>query len=122
MNETKERHKVIIRRCPDYDDADQMRGIVAEGMEELSAVPRGRTRRIKGCPVAIPFFVAPAALFPIPEVLKVDGILRDDINFYDHFCRGCRLVYHRQGDVVVVTATVEKQVELLDFIPGHSTI
>jgi anti-sigma factor (TIGR02949 family) len=67
-------------------------------------------------------FVAPAAMFPIPEVLKGNGIARDDVNFYDHFCRGCRLVYHHQGDVVIVTATVEKQVELLDFIPGYSTI
>jgi hypothetical protein len=34
------KHKVIIRRCPDYDDLDRIRGIVAEGMEELGARPR----------------------------------------------------------------------------------
>lgn len=37
-----EKHKVIIRRCPDYDDLDRIRGIVAEGMEELGARPQGR--------------------------------------------------------------------------------
>lgn len=36
------KHKVIIRRCPDYDDLDRIRGIVAEGMEELGANPHGK--------------------------------------------------------------------------------
>jgi uncharacterized protein (DUF362 family) len=36
------KHKVIIRSCPDYDDLDRIRGIVAEGMEELGAKPHGR--------------------------------------------------------------------------------
>ena len=35
-------HKVIIRRCPDYDDLDRIREIVAEGMEKLGAKPHGR--------------------------------------------------------------------------------
>ncbi len=35
-------HKVIIRRCPDYDDLDRIRSIVAEGMEELGAKPAGK--------------------------------------------------------------------------------
>jgi hypothetical protein len=51
-----------------------------------------------------------------------DAVVHDNHNFYDHFCRGCRLVYHKVGDVVVVTATTEKDIELLDFIPGHSAI
>ena len=36
------KHKVIIRSCPDYEDVDRIRGIVAEGMEELGAKPFGR--------------------------------------------------------------------------------
>lgn len=35
-------HKVIIRRCPDYDDLDRIRGIIKEGMEELGARPAGK--------------------------------------------------------------------------------
>lgn len=35
-------YKVIIRRCPDYDDPDRIRGLVREGLEELGARPRGR--------------------------------------------------------------------------------
>lgn len=36
------KHKVIIRSCPDYEDIDRIRGIVAEGMEELGARPFGK--------------------------------------------------------------------------------
>ncbi len=36
------KHKVIIRRCPDYQDVDRIRGIVAEGMEELGTKPFGK--------------------------------------------------------------------------------
>ena len=35
-------HKVIIRRCPDYDDLERIRGIIAEGIEELDARPQGK--------------------------------------------------------------------------------
>jgi uncharacterized protein (DUF362 family) len=34
------KHKVIIRKCPDYD-TDRITGIVREGMEELGAKPEG---------------------------------------------------------------------------------
>jgi len=36
------KHKVIIRRCPDYDDPDRLRGIITEGIEELGAKPFGK--------------------------------------------------------------------------------
>lgn len=35
-------YKVIIRRCPDYDNLDRIRGIVSDGMEELGAKPKGK--------------------------------------------------------------------------------
>ena len=37
-----EKHKVIIRSCPDYEDVGRIRGIIAEGMEQLGAKPFGR--------------------------------------------------------------------------------
>lgn len=36
-----EKHKVIIRKCPEYD-YDTIRGIVTEGIEELGAKPHGK--------------------------------------------------------------------------------
>lgn len=37
-----DKYKVLIRRCPDYDDPDRLRGIISEGMEEFGAKPRGK--------------------------------------------------------------------------------
>ena len=37
-----EKHKVIIRSCPDYDDQNRIRSIVAEGMQELDIKPFGK--------------------------------------------------------------------------------
>lgn len=34
------KHKVIIRKCAEYD-ADKIAGIIREGMQELGAIPRG---------------------------------------------------------------------------------
>jgi uncharacterized protein (DUF362 family) len=36
------KHKVIIRKCPDYENPSRIRSIVAEGMEELGAKPYGK--------------------------------------------------------------------------------
>jgi anti-sigma factor (TIGR02949 family) len=92
----------------------------------------GNTREIMGVQMGqflygdgdrfVSVFVAPASEFAIPSEVMDNAVVHDNVNYYDHFCRGCRLVYHKVGDVVVVTATTEKDVELLDFIPGHSAI
>ena len=37
-----DKHKVIVRSCPDYQDLNRIRGIVAEGMEQLGAKPYGK--------------------------------------------------------------------------------
>ena len=37
-----EKYKVIIRSCPDYGDVSRIRGIVAEGMEQLGVSPFGK--------------------------------------------------------------------------------
>ncbi len=67
-------------------------------------------------------FVVPANQFTIPEDLRSSLIQRHGLDLFDHNCRGCRLVYHRVGNAIVVTATTDRQTELLDFIPGQSTI
>jgi len=37
-----DKYKIIIRRCPDYNDLDRIKGMVSEGMEELGAKPFGK--------------------------------------------------------------------------------
>lgn len=67
-------------------------------------------------------FVAPAGQFSIPETLQKAAVSRHDLTFFDHNCRGCRLVYHRIGDAIVITATTDHSLDLLDFVPGSSTL
>ena len=67
-------------------------------------------------------FVVPADRFDIPGDLKEHEVVRDNMHFFDHNCRGCRLVFHRQGSAVIITATTDTNVELLEFIPGHMAI
>lgn len=37
-----EKYKVIIRKCPDYDNLDRIRGIIREGIEGLGVKPHGK--------------------------------------------------------------------------------
>jgi hypothetical protein len=66
-------------------------------------------------------FVAPADRFTIPETLSKTAVSRNHLTLFDHNCRGCRLVYHRAGDAVVITASTDHDIELLDFVPGTSS-
>ncbi|MBD3403566.1 hypothetical protein GF420_11770 [candidate division GN15 bacterium] len=67
-------------------------------------------------------FLAKADQFTIPASLKENAVTRGDLTFYDHHCRGCRLVYHQVGDVVVITATEERDIDLLQFVPGSPAV
>jgi len=67
-------------------------------------------------------FLADAHLVAVPEELLDDAVVRDGVTFYDHNCRGCRLVYHQVGKIMVITATRDRDVDLLEFIPGRSLI
>jgi mycothiol system anti-sigma-R factor len=64
-------------------------------------------------------FLAPAEFFDQYGDFDLEEVVRDNLTLYDHNCRGCRLVFHRVGDVLVITASTDRNVELLDFIPGH---
>jgi anti-sigma factor (TIGR02949 family) len=72
--------------------------------------------------VVVSVFVADASQFQIPDGLLESGIDRHNLTFYDHNCRGCRLVFHKIGNAVVITASTEREMELLDFVPGRGTI
>ncbi len=92
----------------------------------------GRSEEIKGVEMAhfvysndkgiVSVFVVSSDRLAIPDDLNDAEVGKHALSFYDHHCRGCRLVYHRAGSVTVVTATTDRTIELLDFIPGHSAI
>jgi anti-sigma factor (TIGR02949 family) len=67
-------------------------------------------------------FVAPASSFSIPEELSDNAVTVNGRKLFDHNCRGCRLVYYQDGNVVVITATTDREVDLLAFDPGHGSI
>lgn len=67
-------------------------------------------------------FVASAGDVPIPSDLMQHKVVRDHLEFYDHHCPGCRLVYHISGNCMIITATSEKDVDLLDFVPGRNIV
>ncbi|MFZ5980231.1 MAG: anti-sigma factor family protein [Candidatus Zixiibacteriota bacterium] len=67
-------------------------------------------------------FVVPAKDMLIDEELKNHEVKLNGTTFYDHYCRGCRLVFHQVGDLMIITATTEKNIDLLDFIPGQQAI
>lgn len=67
-------------------------------------------------------FVAPAEWFDRHFDDDMTPVDRSEGTVFDHNCRGCRLVFHRVGDTVVITASHEKSVDLLEFMPGHIVI
>jgi len=67
-------------------------------------------------------FLAPADRFEIGSDLEESRIEHDNIVFFDHRCRGCRLVYHRAGSLVVITASNDPDLDLLEFVPGSLAI
>jgi len=96
------------------------------------ALVGGRMEEVKGARMAhfvyregdkiVSVFLAPAGAIEIPENLRKTLVHRNGFDLFDHNCRGCRLVYHRDGNVMVVTATTDRTTDLLDFLPGHTTI
>lgn len=67
-------------------------------------------------------FVACDEDFEIPSDLNDHRFSRHDLDFFDHNCNNCRLVFHRIGPAVVITATADREIDLLDFIPGRTAI
>lgn len=92
----------------------------------------GQTKEIMGVEMAhfvycndnktISVFVAPCDCFEIPDDLKDTRVEKHHVGFYNYDCRGCRLVYHKTSSAVIITATTDRSVELLDFVPGHAAI
>lgn len=89
--------------------------VLASGhVEEIKGVQMGHFVYSNGQEM-VSVFVAPADEFSIPNDVKEHTIEYRGVEFYDHHCRGCRLVYHKEGDVVVVTATTDHTLDLTRF-------
>jgi len=67
-------------------------------------------------------FIARSEEFDIPTDLKDHKVVRENIEYYDHNCRGCRLIYYQSVAAIIITATEDRDTELLAFIPGTSII
>jgi hypothetical protein len=111
------------RQALAYDLVDQVGSFVLVGghAESVDDVPvthfvyHNETR-------VVSVFVIDAGLLTLPDDLLETLVVRNGIEFYDHNCRGCRLVYHRVGDALIVTATTEHDIELLDFVPDRNPV
>lgn len=77
-------------------------------------------RKASGCVISV--FVIPADQFHIPEDVLKHAETRGGRVFYDHHCRGCRMVYHRESNVVIITATQNHDIDLMEFVPGSSAV
>lgn len=92
----------------------------------------GGTRTIDGVPIrhfvytnngsTVSVFIASTTDLDIPSDLNDHRVLRNSLEFFDHNCHGCRVVFHRSGNSVIVTASYDREVDLLDFVPGRSII
>lgn len=121
-------HTTETGKC--HESAKKMAGALGltlvdaeDGLSEVGACINECTGKALGHYVyadgdkIVSVFVAPAASFEIPDDLLKHPIQKNGLTLYDHNCKGCRLVYQRVGDVIVITATTNRKIELLDFEP-----
>jgi hypothetical protein len=64
-------------------------------------------------------FAAPAVQFKIPDDLRDNTFMFEGRQYFYHNCRGCRLLYVQDGDMVLVSATTDKNLELTGFLKNH---
>ena len=70
----------------------------------------------------ISVFITSAENIEIPKDLQPSKIQDSEFNLFDHNCRGCRLVFHKIGSLVIITASTNNLIDLTKFIPGQLTI
>lgn len=103
-----------------FDNVEQM-PLRSGVLDTLMGIPMGHFVFADAQRV-VSVFVVSADEFSIPAELLDDPIHGNGVTRFEHNCRGCRLVYHRSGNVVVVTAESDRKVDLLRFDPGTSII
>ena len=112
-----------IRQEHHYDLSDKVANFTLLGghTEEIMGIDMEHFLYVNG-KEKVSVFVAPADKFPINNDLQEAKTEKNNLTFFDHNCRGCRLVFHKVGSVIIITATTANEVDLLDFIPGVSVI
>lgn len=70
----------------------------------------------------VSIFLVPADIYSIPDDVKGNMLTKGDFEYFDHHCRGCRLLFHQVGNLVVVAATNNRELELTDFIHRPNSI
>lgn len=112
-----------VQQALSYDLVDRVNSFTLVG---------GHAETVEGIPLVhfvyhnehriVSVFVIDASLVTLPDDLIETLVTRNGVQFYDHNCRGCRLVYHRAGNALVVTATSQRDVDLLDFVPDRNPV
>ncbi|MDZ4722444.1 MAG: hypothetical protein SGI97_00810 [candidate division Zixibacteria bacterium] len=95
--------------------------LVGGQMQEIMGVEMGHFVFVKNDEI-VSVFVVPSKDFKIPEELIEHSVHKNNTSFFDHNCRGCRLVYHENNGLVIITATTDKGVDLTEFVPGERSI
>jgi mycothiol system anti-sigma-R factor len=108
-------HYAVDRSVENYQ-------LVGAHLETVEGVQMAHLVYRSGSGELLSAFLAPSSSFQIPASLTGTKITKGNWTFFDHNCRGCRLLYHREGDVVVVTASTDHQADLFSFIPGKPSI
>ncbi len=67
-------------------------------------------------------FVFASDKLTLPDDLLKTRVDVDGRCYFDHNCRGCRLVYHKEGNAMIITATTDHTFDLLDFNPATGAI
>ncbi|MBI5266136.1 MAG: zf-HC2 domain-containing protein [candidate division Zixibacteria bacterium] len=67
----------------------------------------------------ISVFAAPAAQFNIPDDVRDNVVSSDGVQYFSHNCRGCRLLFVRDGEWVLVAATTDKNLDMTTFLRHH---
>jgi len=70
----------------------------------------------------ISIFISNGDKLEIPDGLELVQHNSSNIKMFDHNCKGCRLVYHRIGSLLIITASTSKEIDLTKFVPGHLAI
>ena len=92
----------------------------------------GRITEVKGVPMThflyanddkyVSLFVTDANNFELPDGLEESKVDIGNIAYFDHDCRGCRLVYHRDGNAMVISASTQHDIDLFAFKPDRGAI
>ncbi|HKK21038.1 MAG TPA: zf-HC2 domain-containing protein [candidate division Zixibacteria bacterium] len=134
-----EAHLAVNDTMASYDDSeataqlisyihDQHRYNVASDVSDFHLVG-GHSEEVMGIQMPhlvyanghriVSVFIVPSDKFEITPDLKKSLIEKKDVRFFDHHCKGCRLVFHQVGSAIVITASNDEDLDLTDFIPGQ---